>query len=68
MKKFALTAFAGLLVFSLSNVHAERGNKPCSGKKGGISHCTATGKFVCKNGTLSASKKKCVGRSRFVKK
>ncbi|MDO9571164.1 MAG: hypothetical protein Q7J58_17580 [Hydrogenophaga sp.] len=33
-------------------------NTPCSGKKGGISHCTGD-KFVCKDGTISASKKTC---------
>ena len=37
-----------------------RGNKPCSGKKGGIKHCTVDHKFMCKDGTISASKKKCV--------
>lgn len=31
---------------------------PCSGKKGGISHCS-NGKFVCKDGSISASKKVC---------
>lgn len=35
-----------------------KGNKPCSGKKGGISHCSG-GKFVCKDGSISASKKVC---------
>lgn len=37
-------------------------NTPCSGKKGGVKHCTADGKFMCNNGTVSASKKKCTGR------
>lgn len=37
------------------------GNAPCSGKAGGISHCTADGKFVCKDGRVSKSKKKCSG-------
>lgn len=36
-------------------------NAPCSGKKGGVSHC-AGGKFVCNDGTVSASKKICSGR------
>ncbi|EOT8342664.1 hypothetical protein ACKW9N_004375, partial [Shigella flexneri] len=27
--------------------------------KGGISHCTAGGKFVCNDGSISASKKTC---------
>ena len=33
-------------------------NTPCSGKKGGVSHCT-NGKFVCNNGTVSLSKRIC---------
>lgn len=40
---------------------AERGRKPCSGKKGGISHCSG-GKFVCNDGSISGSKKICSGR------
>ncbi|WP_083200633.1 YdcA family protein [Kosakonia sacchari] len=34
-------------------------NYPCSGKKGGVSHCTSDGKFVCNDGTISKSKKTC---------
>lgn len=33
-------------------------NKPCSGKKGGISHCMGQF-FVCRDGTTSQSKKDC---------
>lgn len=33
-------------------------NKPCSGKKGGISHCQGQ-YFVCRDGTTSQSKKDC---------
>jgi hypothetical protein len=33
-------------------------NTPCSGKKGGISHCR-NGKFVCNDGTVSRSKRVC---------
>ena len=33
-------------------------NYPCSGKKGGVSHCSS-GKFICKDGTVSGSKKIC---------
>ncbi len=33
-------------------------NKPCSGKKGGVSHCSG-GKFVCNDGSISGSKKTC---------
>ena len=34
-------------------------NYPCSGKKGGVSHCTSDGKFICNDGTVSKSKKIC---------
>jgi endonuclease G len=33
-------------------------NTPCSGKKGGVSHCDGA-KFVCKDGSYSRSKKAC---------
>ena len=36
-----------------------KGNEPCSGKKGGIAKCTSDGKFMCKDGTISKSKKIC---------
>src|SRR5690554_2692894 len=32
--------------------------KPCSGKKGGISHCEGEA-FVCNDGSASASKRSC---------
>ncbi len=51
MKKLALILFMGTLVSFYG--------KPCSGSKGGISHCTAGGKFVCNDGSISASKKTC---------
>lgn len=60
MKKltaFSLVAFL-MLGFSLP-ANAERGRKPCSGSKGGISHCTKDGKFVCNDGSVSHSKKYC---------
>ncbi|TYL43490.1 hypothetical protein KTF62_13980 [Dickeya dadantii] len=34
-------------------------NTPCSQSKGGVSHCTADGHFVCNDGSISKSKKKC---------
>ena len=34
------------------------GGKPCSGKKGGISHCEGS-QFVCNNGSISKSTKDC---------
>ena len=36
-----------------------KGNKPCSGKKGGVKHCTSDKKFMCNDGSVSASKRKC---------
>lgn len=36
-----------------------RGNQPCSKSKGVIKACTAEGKFLCNDGSVSASKKKC---------
>jgi len=33
-------------------------NTPCSGRKGGISHCQGA-TFICNDGSVSASKKSC---------
>lgn len=41
-------------------MEANARNTPCSGKMGGVSHCQG-GKFVCKNGKISQSKKVCSG-------
>lgn len=35
-------------------------NTPCSGSKGGVNHC-AGGRFVCNDGSVSASKRICSG-------
>ena len=51
---FAVLAI-GLLVTSQA---ANARNSPCSGKKGGVSHCSGS-KFVCKDGTISQSKRSC---------
>ena len=48
-----------LISFCFISVADAKGREPCSGKKGGIKHCTADGKFMCRDGTVSASKKKC---------
>lgn len=55
MNKFLAICTAVLLI---STPAMAKGNKPCSGKKGGVSHCSG-GKFICKDGTVSASKKVC---------
>lgn len=39
-------------------IHANAQNYPCSQSMGGVSHCK-DGKFVCKNGKISKSKKVC---------
>ncbi len=47
-----------VIAVALAGVAEARGRTPCSGKKGGVSHCM--GKFfVCKDGTTSQSKKVC---------
>jgi hypothetical protein len=48
-----------LLVAALAfALPAQARNTPCSGSKGGVSHC-ASGKFVCNDGSISGSKKIC---------
>ena len=48
-----------IVVFFLSiNVCAYAANTPCSGKKGGISHCD-NGRFICNDGSMSTSKRMC---------
>lgn len=51
----------GLLVF-ITHVAEAKGRQPCSGSKGGISHCDG-GRFVCNDGSYSASKRTCSGYS-----
>lgn len=57
-KSFSILGFA-VLAFALSTpAHAQRGNKICSGSKGGISHCSG-GKYICNDGTASRTTKIC---------
>lgn len=60
MVKFMKQVILSLLLVlsSLSVAEAGRGRQPCSGKKGGVSHCNGS-KFVCNDGSISASKKIC---------
>jgi len=58
MKPMMLSLLAFTFVLS-SMSHAQARNTPCSGKMGGISHCSKEGKFVCKNGKISQSKQVC---------
>ncbi|MEJ8882934.1 hypothetical protein WL882_10170 [Escherichia coli] len=55
MKKLALILVMG----ALASFYADAGRKPCFWFERGISHCTAGGKFVCNDGSISASKKTC---------
>ena len=57
------SAAVALLALGLvaGSLPAEAANTPCSGKKGGISHCQ-NGKFICNDGSVSQSKKICTGR------
>lgn len=56
MKKF-LAVFTAIML--VSSPAMAKGNKPCSGKKGGVESCTSGGKFMCKDGSISKSKKVC---------
>lgn len=54
---------AALLSLTLTVVDAAaRGREPCSGKKGGISHCLGS-YFVCRDGSTSQSKRICTASS-----
>lgn len=59
--KATLVLAAGLLFLAAADVSA-RGREPCSGKKGGISHCLGS-YFVCKDGSTSQSKRICTASS-----
>lgn len=50
----------GLLCALALSIPAFAQNTPCSGKKGGVSHCE-NGRFICNDGTVSQSKKVCAG-------
>lgn len=53
--------FAAALCLLLIGGAAEARNTPCSQGKGGIKACQGT-KYLCNNGTISASKYPCTGR------
>lgn len=52
-----LWLIALLAIAITAPAHAK--NTPCSGSKGGIKSCTADGRFMCQNGTISKSKQQC---------
>ncbi|MEK6203308.1 MAG: hypothetical protein N2B04_04560 [Psychrobacter sp.] len=53
-----LSAFFVSMLMMAPVVQANAQNYPCSKSMGGVSHCK-DGKFVCKNGKISQSKKVC---------
>jgi len=50
----------GLLCALILSSPVFAANTPCSGKKGGVSHCE-NGRFICNDGSVSQSKKVCSG-------
>lgn len=60
MKTIAICALLATLLAGFSLDADARGREPCSGSKGGVAHCSGT-RFVCNDGSLSASKKLCTG-------
>jgi hypothetical protein len=58
MKKTVLMVATAAFLLGSFNIAQAKGREPCSGKKGGISHCSGA-KFVCKDGSISASKRIC---------
>lgn len=54
-----ITALLALTFIIAPITQAQARNTPCSGKMGGVAHCAKDGKFVCKNGKISQSKKVC---------
>jgi hypothetical protein len=55
---FKALVTAIMVMVCISSTAEAKGKQPCSGKKGGISHCSG-GKFVCNDGSISKSKKTC---------
>ena len=49
----------GVLTLSLPLGTSAKGREPCSGSKGGISHCDGT-KFVCNDSSYSQSQRICI--------
>lgn len=62
MNKAIFAVIAGCLL-AISVSAEARGRKPCSGRKGGIAYCSGS-KFVCRDGSLSQSRRICSGHDR----
>lgn len=68
MKKYITLVVVGLVAVLVSytgNADA-RGREPCSGSKGGISHCSGA-LFMCNDGTASQSKRNCAAEGVYTK-
>jgi hypothetical protein len=62
MNKTVFAVIAGCLL-AISVSAEARGREPCSGRKGGIAYCSGS-KFVCRDGSLSQSRRICSGYDR----
>lgn len=51
---------AFLLIVACFSSLSYAANYPCSGSKGGVDHCLGE-KFLCNDGSISASKRVCTG-------
>lgn len=60
MARIAIVSGLATAALILWLAPADAANTPCSGKKGGVAYCRG-GKFVCNDGSTSASKKTCSG-------
>lgn len=60
--KQRLAAILAVLASLAASGEAEAANTPCSGKKGGVSHCLGS-YFICKDGSTSQSKRICTANS-----
>nr|DAT62490.1 MAG TPA: SERINE PROTEINASE B COMPLEX WITH(SERINE PROTEINASE-INHIBITOR) [Caudoviricetes sp.] len=58
MKRLISAVLLASAFLMVANMADARGREPCSGKKGGISHCSG-GKFICNDGSVSRSKQIC---------
>lgn len=70
MKSTIKSIFAASVVamLCLVSITAEaRGREPCSGSKGGISHCSGA-IFMCNDGTASQSKRNCSAEGMYPSK
>lgn len=59
--KSAIMALVASVALASTTAQA-KGREPCSGSKGGVSHCE-NGQFVCNDGSVSQSKRVCEGKT-----